>query len=500
MIGLEVHVQLKTASKMFCRCSNEGENAPPNTTICPVCLGHPGTLPVMNEKAVRWSARTALVLHCTINEWSKFDRKNYFYPDLPKGYQISQFDKPIGVGGYLDITVPDAPEGSRKEARIRLNRLHLEEDAAKLMHAPESQASLVDFNRSSTPLMEIVSEPDITSPLEAKIYLQDLRLLVRYLDVSHADMEKGHLRCDANVSIHFEHDGKKVSSPISEIKNLNSFRAVEKALEYEGNRLYKEWLDGGNVCTRTHKITVGWDDEHQRTLLQRSKEEAHDYRYFPEPDLPPIHFTEQLINEIQSEIPEIPSARKTRFQKQYLLSDKDARILIEDKELGNFFEKGASELEEWLNSTGSKAEELSEKSYKILAGLVINKLPALLEERSETLSSTKLDPENMGELACILVQGKINSTTGLAVLSHMLETGLSPTAIIKEKNLEQISDTGALETACDAALAANPDAIANFKAGKTTVIMFLVGQVMKEMKGKAQPDLVKGILENKLQQ
>ncbi|MDO8655729.1 MAG: Asp-tRNA(Asn)/Glu-tRNA(Gln) amidotransferase subunit GatB, partial [Nanoarchaeota archaeon] len=476
-----------------------GENLPPNTSICPVCLAHPGTLPVANEQAIEWSAKTALALNCTVNEYSKFDRKNYFYPDLPKGYQISQYDQPIGSGGYLVVQIPDAPEGNRKEARVRLNRLHLEEDAAKLVHTPDKKASLVDYNRSSTPLMEIVTEPDLSSPQEAKAYLQELRTLVRHLDVSTADMEKGHLRCDANVSIKFEHDGQHVWTPISEIKNLNSFKAVERALEYEGNRLYQDWLSGGDTARRSAKITVGWDDEKSVTILQRGKEEAHDYRYFPEPDLPPLRFTLAHIEKLRSEIPELPIAKRVRFIEEYGVSASDARMLTDEKDSADYFEKAVSELQEWLRSKNLAVSESQSKGYKLLSGWMINKAPAILSPLGQTISTSSITPEDFAEFITLLLANEITSTSAQVVLEEMVKTGAQPHTIVSEKGLQQVSDVGLLESACNAALAANPDAVVNYKAGKTTVIMFLVGQVMKEMKGKAQPEMVKKILEKKLQ-
>ncbi|MBI4268225.1 Asp-tRNA(Asn)/Glu-tRNA(Gln) amidotransferase subunit GatB [Candidatus Uhrbacteria bacterium] len=491
VIGLEVHVQLATKSKMFCRCSNEGENQPPNTTVCPVCMGHPGTLPVMNAQAVEWSAKTALALNCTINEHSKFDRKNYFYPDLPKGYQISQYDAPIGSGGFLDIEIPDAKEGARGAAHVRLNRLHLEEDAAKLLHASEQGVSLVDFNRSSTPLMEIVSEPDMTSPQEAKIYLQELRTLVRALGVSNADMEKGHMRCDANISIKFEDEGAEVWTPISEIKNLNSFRAVEKALEYEGERLYHDWIGQGEVRNRTHKITVGWDDAREATTLQRSKEEAHDYRYFPEPDLPPLHFTAEHIAELHEQLPELPTARRKRLCAEYAITPTEAHALTIDTDVTGLYEQAASELAALL--PGDVA-----RGYKVLAGFIINKLPTFLESKNERLQDSKITAHHLCELASALTAHTINSSTALLVLERVFATGEDPSRIIRDEGLEQVTDASALSSACEAALAANPDAVTNYKQGKLNAVMFLVGVVMREMKGKAQPNLVKTILEEKL--
>ena len=496
-IGLEIHVQLKTKSKMFCRCSNDGENQPPNTTVCPVCMGHPGTLPVMNEEAIRWGVKTSRALNCTINEISKFDRKNYFYPDLPKGYQISQYDKPIGIKGYVYIVIPDGK--IRKEARIGITRLHMEEDAAKLLHAPGSGASLVDFNRSSTPLMEIVTEPDFVDPMEAKIFLQDLRLLARYLNVSHADMEKGHMRCDANVSINVTgDDGIVTQSPISEIKNLNSFRSVERALEYEGNRLYEEWMANGEVRNRTYKITVGWDDAKQETILQRWKEEAHDYRYFPEPDLPPLHFTNEYITQAESEIPELPNQKRERFGRDFGIAPEDARILIDDKETASFFENSASELDEWLCSMDSCDDAFKAKTYKLLAGWVINKLTNLLATREAPIEKSLVTPADMAKFVALISEDKINSTTAQKVLEAMVERGVDPLTMIQEEGLEQIQDTGLIESACRKALDNNPDAVANFKNGKQNALMFLVGQVMRDLKGQGNPEAVKQQLERLL--
>ena len=491
-IGLEIHIQLNTVSKMFCRCSNAGEECPPNTTVCAVCMGHPGTLPVANAQAIRSSALCALALNCTINDISKFDRKNYFYPDLPKGYQISQYDQPIGSGGYVDITLP--PENGRTTVRVRINRLHLEEDAAKLIHAADKMASLVDFNRSSTPLMEVVTEPDLKTPLEAKIFLQDLRLLARYLNISSADMEKGHLRCDANVSVQLDVDGVEVTTPISEIKNLNSFRAVERALEYESKRLYNDWVSGGETRTRKNKITVGWDDDKQETILQRGKEEAHDYRYFPEPDLPPLHFTDELREELRASLPELPSARLARFVSEYGISDNESRMLVEDRNLGDFFEKSVSELTEWITTRGGSTLD----NQKLLSGWLINKLCAHLEYANLTISTMKLSPENFAELISVISEDIINSSVAQTLLGCIVLSNESPRALIRDEHLEQISDTSLLEQICLNVISAQPDAVRNYKSGKTTVIMFLVGSVMREMNGTGRPDLIRTLLEKLL--
>lgn len=493
-IGLEIHVQLKTASKMFCRCSNDGEFSPPNTTVCAICLGHPGTLPVANRQAIFFTARMAAALHARINEYSKFDRKQYFYPDLPKGYQISQYDQPIGSGGYLDIALPN--DNGRTEARIHLNRLHLEEDAAKLLHTGDKSASLVDFNRSSTPLMEIVTEPDLRSPLEAKIFLQELRLIARALDVSSADMEKGHLRCDANISVQSDQDGKEISTPISEIKNLNSFRAVEKALEYEAQRLYDDFVNGGEARTRTHKITVGWDDDRQQTALQRGKEDAHDYRYFPEPDLPPIHFNMEEIGEFESSIPELPIQRRIRLTTQYSISAQDARLYSEDEHLCSYFEQAASELEEWLATNAYT----SDRAIALLSGIIINKLCTRLTERNMTIESCPITPENLAELVSMLAEQSINSVAAQVVLDSMFERPSNPREIVKERDLSQITDANEIERTAYAVIEANPEAVANYKKGKTNAIMFLVGQLMREMKGKAQPNAAQALLERLLSQ
>lgn len=480
VIGLEIHVQLKTRSKMFCRCSNDGENQPPNTTICPVCVGHPGVLPVPNGEAILMSAKTALALNCRIDEWSKFDRKNYFYPDLPKGYQISQYDQPIGREGFLDITLDS------RVRHVRINRLHLEEDAAKLMHAPAQKASLVDYNRSSTPLMEIVTEPDMCSPEEAKLFLQELRRIIRYLDVSYADMEKGHMRCDANVSIVFDDHGTHVSTPVSEIKNLNSFRSVEHGLAYEAQRLYEEWRLGGTTKTRTHKITVGWDDAKGETFLQRGKEEAHDYRYFPEPDIPPLHFSSEFVNSLRNKLPELPLAKRARLQHEYGLSNEDASLLCDEKETAAFFEASSSEL---------KARHGSEQ-YTTLASLVIHRLIPLLEERALSFESSALSPASLADLAAAFLSGRINSATLNPTLRLLIEhptTALDQ--LIETHGLAQVQDTATLERACQEVIKSNPDAVDNVTAGRPNTIMFLVGQVMKAHSGKADPKLVKELLE-----
>ncbi len=503
VIGLEIHVQLKTKSKMFCGCDNKAEDAPPNTAVCPICLGHPGTLPVANAQAVRFGILASLALNCRINVESKFDRKNYFYPDLPKGYQISQFDKPVGIDGHVTIENPAAKESERKVARIGITRLHLEEDAAKLVHSGDGKTSLVDFNRGGTPLAEIVTEPDFASPSEAKAFLQELRLIMRTLGVSDAEMEKGHMRCDANISLReviddaaTEKELTKRFNPKTEVKNINSFRAVERALEYEIVRQTKLW-EAGMMPTIT--TTRGWDDDKQITVDQRTKEGMADYRYFPEPDLPPLDLNEMEI-EAKTLLPELPERKRLRFQDEYGFSPADARQLVETPKLANFTEVVMSELREWLSSAGIKADWENEKAKfaKLVSGWMLSKLLGFLSEMKRDFSEARVTGENFAEFLTLLYLGKINSTAAQEVLKTLIETGQDPAEIVAEKGLEQVSDLGDLELAVDNVIAANDKVVADYRAGKGAAIMFLVGQVMKETRGKAKPDLVREILEGKL--
>lgn len=500
IIGLEVHVQVKTKSKMFCSCDNTGENQPPNTTVCPICLGHPGTLPVPNGQAIQWGLMTSLALHCDIPQISKFDRKNYFYPDLPKGYQISQFDQPVGSKGYLDITLED---GTTK--RIRINRLHLEEDAAKLTHS--DQGSFVDFNRGGTPLFEIVSEPDIRSAEEAKAYLQEMRAIMRYLGVSNADMEKGHLRCDANISLRPTdlEDGRLF--PKTEIKNLNSFRAVERAIKYEIARQSQLW-DEGNPPQKTH--TRGWNDTEQRTEDQREKEDSADYRYFPEPDIPPMRFGYELseeekaagvvdIREIEVMVPELPADKRKRFVEEYGLTALDVTSIIYDKDMAGYFEQVVSELENWSKDIKEiDWEKDKSKLIKSAAGWLTSKLLKLLLDEEKTINDSKITPENFAELISMLHTNQINSSVGQKVLQFMHEKGGDPSNIVQDQGWGQISDTSAIESAIDEVVAAHPGPVSDYKAGKENAIQFLLGQVMKATKGQANPQVTIELLKKKL--
>ncbi len=507
IIGLEIHVQLKTRSKMFCRCDNTGEDKPANTTVCPICMGHPGVLPVTNRQAIEWSVKTALALSCKIPATSKFDRKHYFYPDLPKGYQISQYDQPIGLGGFVDII---NEKGEPK--KIRLIRLHLEEDAAKNFHSTDGKSTYVDYNRASTPLMEIVSEPDINSPAEAKIFMQELRLLMRYLDVSEADMEKGHLRCDANINLHeLNSQGKKIAAtPIAEIKNMNSFKALERAMEYEIKRQAKEYQEKKITIKDAPKTTRGWNDDKGVTEAQRWKEEASDYRYFPEPDIPPLNFSKNAENAIdvetlKSEIPELPSARRLRFKTEYQLPSAAVKILVEDKNLSEYVEKVISELRAWLNSLPDLEGDENEiwknqgpKVTKMVANWLINKLLALLNAENINISDCKISPENFAEFITIVYQKKFNATLAGKILEAMYQTGSDPSRIIDEQKLTAGEAEIDLNKICVQVISQNPEPVANYKKGKTNAIMFLVGQVMKQTKGKSDPGEVRKVLEEKL--
>lgn len=503
VIGLEIHVQLKTKSKMFCSCDNTGENQPPNTTICPICTGHPGVLPVPNEQAIRWAVMAALALNCKINKESHFDRKSYFYPDLPKGYQVSQYAAPFGHDGFVVMTVPT---GHR---RVRIERVHLEEDTGKLMHDPDKKVSYVDYNRAGTPLLEIVTKPDIQTPQEAKIFLKDLRLIMRYLGVSDADMELGHLRCDANVSLRpnpeyfLEKSAEKGRLyPKTEVKNLNSFGAVGRALEYEIKRQTDLWERNKVPIFQT---TRGWDDRQGVTVEQRTKEEQYDYRYFPEPDLPPVSFTDKEIEQIKSLIAESPFDKKERFKEQFGLGEYDASLLVTDKKLGHFFEQVISELKAWLVSLeeveGTEEEiwkKHKAKLVKMVANWLINRLLSLLPEKNFSVSKIRITPENFAELMTLIYQHRINQQIALAILKKMAATGADPSDIMEERKLGQVTGQDELEQAVTQVIERNPAIVEQYKTGKTAVLQFLIGQVMKQTKGRADAQKVRELLTFKL--
>jgi aspartyl-tRNA(Asn)/glutamyl-tRNA(Gln) amidotransferase subunit B len=468
-IGLEIHIELKTKSKMFCSCKNDPDERHPNLNICPVCLGHPGTLPVINEEAVKKTIKTGLALNCQISNYSFFERKNYFYPDLPKGYQISQYSTPLCKNGFLEI------EGKK----IRIRRIHLEEDTARLIH--EKDSSLVDFNRAGIPLMELVTEPDIESQIEARKFAEELQLILRYLDVSDADMEKGQMRVEANISLSEKKDvlGTKV-----EIKNLNSFRAVEKALDYEIKRQTSILETGKKVIQETR----GWDPAREITFPQREKEEAHDYRYFPEPDLPSLEITQEMIEKIRTEIPELPQQKRERLKREYGLNEKAIEIFVRYKDFGEYFEKVISEFEPNLPK-----DKLS-KLVKLATNYLVTDLLGLLKGASVKGEDFLITPENFAQFIALIEEGKISSKIGKIVLEEMFRTGADPLHIIEERGLSLITDESKIGKIIKEVISKNQKAVADFKKGKDTALQFLIGQVMAKTKGKANPKVAKEIL------
>jgi len=490
VIGMEVHVELKTKTKMFCGCENGfGLETEPNIHICPVCTGQPGTLPVINKEAVKMVLQTARALNCEIPEFSKFDRKNYFYPDLPKGYQISQYDAPLSQNGYLEI-------GGKK---IRIRRIHLEEDTGKLLHPAGVDYSLVDLNRAGVPLMELVTEPDIRSGGEAKKFCQEFQLILRYLGVSDADMEKGQMRCEVNISLreknteetdrNTDKTEKKLGTKV-EIKNLNSFRAVERGIDYEIKR-QAEALEAGEKIIQE---TRGWVDGKQMTASQRTKEEAHDYRYFPEPDLPPLK-TAQILAELPS-LPELPESRKKRFSEEYKLPADNIDVLVTRKELGDYFESVASELKEWAGSAEPKID--CGKALKLAANYLITELQKLLAQSGQPFESLKITAENFAEFIKLTAQGVVSSSGAQAVLAEMFKTAGDPSHIIDEKGIAQVSDEEELEKAVAETISQNPGPAEDFKKGKEKALMFLIGKVMAATKGRANPQIVEEILKRRL--
>ncbi|MGG1614976.1 Asp-tRNA(Asn)/Glu-tRNA(Gln) amidotransferase subunit GatB [Paenibacillus phoenicis] len=465
VIGLEVHVELHTKSKIFCGCSTEF-GAPPNTHTCPVCLGHPGVLPVLNRQAVDYAMKAAMALNCEIGDVCKFDRKNYFYPDSPKAYQISQYDQPIGKNGYIDIEV----DGKTK--RIGITRLHLEEDAGKLTHVDGGYASLVDFNRVGTPLVEIVSEPDISSPEEARAYLEKLRAIMQYCEVSDVKMEEGSMRCDANISL--RPWGQKEFGTRAELKNMNSFRGVVRGLEYEQLRQAEILDEGGEVVQETRR----WDEAQGKTFSMRGKEEAHDYRYFPDPDLVTLHIDQEWKDRIRASIPELPDARKARYTSEYGLPEYDAGVITSSKALADLFESS-------LEYT---------KDAKAVSNWIMGDLLGYLNSNSLELSDVKLTGQGLGEMIGLLEKGTISSKIAKTVFKEMLQSGKLPQQIVEEQGLVQISDEGAIMAIVQEVVANNPASVEDYKAGKEKAIGFLVGQVMKQSKGKANPGLVNKLL------
>ncbi|MGC9049032.1 MAG: Asp-tRNA(Asn)/Glu-tRNA(Gln) amidotransferase subunit GatB [Patescibacteria group bacterium] len=490
VIGLEIHLQLKTKSKMFCSCKNEWLEERPNVNICPICLGHPAVLPAINQEAVRMALILGFALNGQIAEISQFDRKNYFYPDLPKGYQISQYNLPLIQNAWIVIN----------NHRIRIKRIHLEEDTAKLIHTPDNKWSLLDFNRAGIPLLEIVTEPDITSPQEAKMFLRELQLLARYLDISWADMEKGQMRCDLNISLRPKKENKLY--PKTEIKNLNSFKAVEESLAYEIKRQTKLWQEGR---VPKEQSTRGWNEKRGITIEQRSKEEEMDYRYFPEPDLPILSLSKFNLEAIKQSLPELPIARRERFIQMYGFSPSGARILTDDKLLADFTEKVITELKAWLVSLetveGSEQEIWQKnkgKMVKLVANWLVNRLIHLMNENKIGVGDLKITPQNFSEFIILIYEGKVSSTLAQQILEKMFFEGLDVDQAIQEGGLKRIDDLSEINKIIEKVIKNNPVALADYKKGKVNAIIYLIGQVMKETKGRANPDLVRKILEEKL--
>jgi aspartyl-tRNA(Asn)/glutamyl-tRNA(Gln) amidotransferase subunit B len=477
IIGLEVHAQLLTRSKMYCGCSADYATAPPNTHVCPVCLGMPGVLPVINKQAVEFTVMTALALNCTVSDCTKFDRKNYPYPDLMKGYQISQYDAPIGKGGWLDVEV----DGQKR--KIGITRVHLEEDVAKLLHRTANDGeeySLVDVNRSGVPLMEIVGEPDLRSPEESRQYLIKLRSILQYLGVSTGNMEEGSFRCDANISIRSA--GSAELGPKVEVKNMNSFRAVYLAMEYEAKRQRKAFGEGKKLAQETR----GWVEEKGKTVAQRSKEYAHDYRYFPEPDLPPLSVSREWVEEIKARLPELPEDRRDRFMKEYGLPLYDADLLTSSRAMADYFEDICK---------ANKAIPA-----KTISNWILGQASAIMNTNNIDIVAfrEKVSPERFGRLVVLQSQAAATASTAKEVLVEMFKTGTDSDDIISERGLSQISDMGELEAAIVDVINSNAQAVSDYRSGKEEALKFLVGQVMRATKGRANPVLAGELLQKKL--
>ncbi|MBI1729489.1 Asp-tRNA(Asn)/Glu-tRNA(Gln) amidotransferase subunit GatB [Candidatus Acetothermia bacterium] len=465
IIGLEIHAQLNTRTKLFCACSTDYFGSPPNAHCCPVCLGMPGALPVCNGHAIELALRAALALDCEIPELSKFDRKNYFYPDLPKGYQISQYDEPLALGGHLSLELPG---GDIK--RIRLRRIHIEEDAGKTIHVTDN--SLLDLNRCGIPLIEIVTEPDLSSPQEASLFMSQLRQVLRYAGVSSGDMEKGELRCDANISISADAQlGTK-----TEIKNMNSFRAVEEALQFEGAR-QRESLASGKKITQQ---TFGWNPEKNRVEVQRSKEEAEDYRYFPDPDLVPVIINQAWLQTLRSQMPELPAAKRMRWARVFQLPAYDIQLLTDELEIAQYFE--------------AVVERFNQP--KIVSNWIMSELLRLLKDSSS--SGIPIAPKHFAHVLQLVEEGKINRKSGKEVIEEAFRTGKSPEDIIASKGHSQISDEKTLIKMVDQVMAENEDVVKNFRAGNQNALGFLVGQVMAKSRGQANPKVVAKLLQKEL--
>ena len=520
VIGIEVHTELKTRTKMFCDCLNDPDEKHPNVNICPVCLAHPGTLPVPNKEAIEKVILVGMALHAEIPEYSQFDRKNYFYPDLPKGYQISQYEHPFVRGGALEFRMPafaasfaeataiqkaSAGKQNLEFRSVRITRVHLEEDTGRLQHiangiskmenqsgvpsaiSHKPSAALVDFNRAGIPLMELVTEPDIRSAEEARRFAEELQLVIRYVGASDADMEKGQMRVEANVSVRPK--GAKEFGTKVELKNINSFKFVEKAVEYEIARQIKVLESGERVIQETR----GWDDAKGVSVSQRVKEGATDYRYFPEPDIPPLVLGQDWLSEIRAKLTELPDAKRKRFADEYKLDEKTIDQFIADRELAGYFENIVSELKEWISASGGAVNR--EKAVKLVSNYLTVDFKKLQKETESAVSDTLISPENFAELIAMIYEEKISSAAAKQILGVMFRTGGDPSGIIKEKNLGQESSSAALDEIVKQVIQANEPIVAQIKAGKTNAIQALVGAAMKASQGKGNPAVLRKLIE-----
>ncbi len=491
VIGLEIHVQLSTKSKMFCSCDNRSELMPPNTAVCPICLGYPGTLPTPNAAAIRAAIKLGLALGCTIAPRLKFDRKHYFYPDLPKGYQISQYDEPLCANGAFAFSVAGS-QVDRARVTIGIERAHVEEDSAKSFHAATGE-TLIDFNRGGSPLVETVTRPDFKTPHEAKTFLQEMRLLVRALDISDGDMEKGHMRCDANISLRPVGDDKLY--PKTEVKNINSFRAVERALQFEIERQTELWNSGEPPMV---SATRGWNDVDQKTVPQRTKEAAQDYRYFPEPDIPPF-IIGTLVDKIRIELPELPSAKRMRFEHEYGFAPTDARQIIETEGLADYAEHVVSEFYDWAASSNTDTDEsvLKLRVAKLVSSWLLTKYLGVLSEVGRLFTPDTVTPENFAEFLHLIYESRLNAAAALTILKKMVMTGDHPQHLLDAEGLGN-ADSSIIDAWVDEVIVANPTQTTQFKAGKEAVLQFLVGQVMKKSRGTADAGVVTELLRTKL--
>ncbi|MFH0950933.1 MAG: Asp-tRNA(Asn)/Glu-tRNA(Gln) amidotransferase subunit GatB [bacterium] len=495
IIGLEIHTELKTKSKMFCSCNNDARQVPANTYVCPICLGHPGTLPVVNQQALDWALLLALSLHCEINQTTKFDRKNYFYPDLPKGYQISQYDLPLAHHGWLEVI----------GHKIDITRIHLEEDTGKLTHPRNQEFSLADYNRAGTPLIEMVTEPVIKDAHQAKKFCQKFQQILRYLNISNADMEKGEMRCEANVSLQTKDKWQYIDGQIKalnnyrlnpkvEVKNINSFYALEKAIEFEIKRQATILDKGETIIAETR----GWDDKQKATVSQRLKETAADYRYFPEPDIPPLVITSAYLKKIKAQIKELPDAKRLRFIEQYGFSEQEANFLVSDRDLAAFAENTISELQAWLEANNLDWASQQSQLIKLTVNWLSNELLKHLKINNHKIKDIKITPENLAELICLIHQNKINFQAGQMVFNQMYQVGGDPSDIVQKMNLEQMDNDEELIALVKKIIADHPQQAQDYQNGKTALSKFFVGQTMTASQGKANPqkitDLVKQLL------